>query len=143
MTATATPSHRVSRAVAGMRATCTDLTDTPLWSMSGPETAQTIGEVTRLEAQLSALKAHLLVRTEEAEVPAEIGATSTKAWLAATTRLTGREAHRQTKLATATSRARLSRRGGCTSSRPRSSSKPSPNCPTTSTRISSRRPSSI
>ena len=48
MTATAPHPHRVSRAVAGMRATLTDLAPLPLWSMNGPEAAETLHELVRL-----------------------------------------------------------------------------------------------
>src|SRR3954447_21434941 len=100
MTAIAHHPHRVTRAVAGMRATCADLADLPLWSMGGPEAAQTLTELVALEAQLAELKARTLTRVEQADLPNDSGATSTANWLAHHTKTTRPAAHRQTRLAT-------------------------------------------
>jgi hypothetical protein len=60
MTATAHHPHRVAAAVAGVRAELTGVADAPVWSMGAVETAATIDELDRAEAQLAELKARLL-----------------------------------------------------------------------------------
>jgi hypothetical protein len=104
MTATAPHTHRVSRAVTGMRATLDDLVESPLWSMPGSEAADTLTEVTRLQAQLAELHSRLLVRVEQAGVAADAGATSTPNWFAHQTKTTRTLAHRQWRLAQALER---------------------------------------
>lgn len=103
MTATAPHTPRVSRAVTGMRATLDHLVESPLWSMPGSEAADTLTEVTRLQAQLAELHSRLLVRVNQAGVAADAGATSTPNWFAHQTKTTRTHAHRQWRLAQALS----------------------------------------
>jgi hypothetical protein len=73
MTATAASTHRVTRAVAGMRATCTDLAEVPLWSMDAAETTAAIEDVLAREAQLAELKARLLTHADAIDLPGQTG----------------------------------------------------------------------
>ena len=99
MTATAPHTHRVSRAVAGIREDLAEVVDASLWSMDAAETAATIEDLGRAEAQLAELKTRLLLHAEAVDVPGQSGATSTPNWHAHHTKLTRRETHRQMRLA--------------------------------------------
>ena len=99
MTATAPHTHRVSRAVAGVREDLAEVMDSSLWSMDAAETAATIEDLGRAEAQLAELKTRLLLHAEAVDVPGQSGATSTPNWHAHHTKLTRRETHRQIRLA--------------------------------------------
>jgi hypothetical protein len=95
------PTHRVHAAVSHAREDLASVAGERPWSMSGAETAATLEQVQVAKAALVELEARLLVHAEAVDVAAESGATSTANWLAHTHRLTRREAHRQTRLATA------------------------------------------
>ena len=99
MSTAAEPTHRVARAVARVRADLAEVTDTALWSMDPAETSATIAAVYAAEAQLAELKTRLLLRAEQADLPAQIGATSVANWVGQHTQLTRRESHRQLRLA--------------------------------------------
>ena len=99
MTAMVQQPHRVTSVVAGMRAGLGSVADVPLWSMDAAETVAALDEVTAAEAQLAELKARLLLRAEQADVPGQTGATSTANWYAAHTRTLRPVAHRTMLLA--------------------------------------------
>src|SRR3954454_15710762 len=98
MTAMATPRHRITEATAQMRAVAASVADASVWSMSAAETAKTLVELTRLEAQVAELKSRVAVHADFLSVGAETGATSTANWLAHATKQTRPDAHRTVKL---------------------------------------------
>src|SRR4051795_7030597 len=100
MTALATPRHRITEATAQMRAAVTSVAGAPVWSMTAPEAASTLVQLTRLEAQVAELKARVAVHADFLSVGAEVGATSTANWLAHQTKTTRPAAHRLVKLGT-------------------------------------------
>ncbi|WP_205473318.1 HNH endonuclease signature motif containing protein [Nocardioides sp. SYSU D00038] len=101
MTAKVTPHgrHRISRAVAEVRATLGAVGELPLWSMQAPEAAETLTEIAKLESQVAALKLRVARHAQTQKVEAASGATSTAAWLAVATRATRRETARTMRLA--------------------------------------------
>ncbi|WP_231496232.1 HNH endonuclease signature motif containing protein [Nocardioides sp. URHA0032] len=111
-----TPRHRVSVAVSRMRGAADAVVDASVWSMDAVETAGTLVELTRLEAQVSELKARVAAHAEELHVGQNVGASSAASWLAHETKATraaayaavrlGRdlEAHRPTRDALAAGR---------------------------------------
>ncbi len=102
MTAIATPpAHRVTGAVADMHAVLDQVTDASLWSMDALATTTTLTELQRLTNRVVELQARVLAHADQTKVGDESGATSTPNWYAHHTKLTRREAHRQTRLATA------------------------------------------
>src|SRR5437868_11281881 len=88
MTAMTTPHHRVASATAQLRDLADTLVDASVWSMSAPEAATTLVDLTRLEAQVVELRSRVAAHADELQVGAEVGATSTANWLAHATRLT-------------------------------------------------------
>jgi hypothetical protein len=100
MTANPHHPHRVTRAVAGVRAELTGVADAPVWSMGAAETAAALTELDRAEAQVAELKARLLVHGDFVAVGQDI-AMSTPNWLAHTTKTTRVATHRAMRLAKA------------------------------------------
>ena len=98
MTALATPAHRVTEATAQMRAAIDSVRGAPVWSMTAAESAATLVELTRLEAQVAELKARVAVHADFLGVGSEAGATSTANWLAHATQQTRPAAHRVLRL---------------------------------------------
>src|SRR3954452_13840270 len=98
MTAQATPRHRVSVATAQMRAAADAVVDASVWSMEPAETAATLVELTRLEAQVAALKARVAAHADDLHVGHEVGASSAANWLAHTTQQTRPAAYGTVKL---------------------------------------------
>ncbi|WP_345523196.1 hypothetical protein [Nocardioides conyzicola] len=88
MTAMTTPHHQVATATARMRAVADAVVDASVWSMSAPEAASTLVELTRLEAQVVELRARVARHADELQVGTDVGSTSTSTWLAHQTRLT-------------------------------------------------------
>ncbi|WP_205472781.1 DUF222 domain-containing protein [Nocardioides sp. SYSU D00038] len=101
MTAKATPHkrHRISRAVAEVRATLAEVGELPLWSMPAPEAAETLTEIAKLKSQVAALELRAAKHAQTQKVEAASGATSTAAWLAVATHATRRETARTMRLA--------------------------------------------
>ncbi|MGY2702370.1 hypothetical protein ACVW2K_001954 [Nocardioides sp. HB32] len=98
MTAMTTPRHRVSVAVARMRGAADAVTDASVWSMDAIETAGTLIELTRLEAQVCELKARVAAHAEDIGVGREVGASSAANWLAHETRATRSAAYAAVRL---------------------------------------------
>src|SRR3954447_9352956 len=98
MTALATPRHRISVATAQMRAAADSMVDASVWSMDAAETASTLVELTRLEAQVVELKARVAAHADDLHVGQDVGASSAAAWLAHTTRQTRPAAYGIVKL---------------------------------------------
>jgi hypothetical protein len=94
----ATPRHRVSAATAQMRAAADAVTDASVWSMGPEETAATLVELTRLEAQVAEVKARVAAHADELHVGQDKGASSAAAWLAHETKTTRAAAHGAVKL---------------------------------------------
>ncbi|WP_028645452.1 HNH endonuclease signature motif containing protein [Nocardioides sp. URHA0020] len=94
MTTTTTPHHQVAQATAQMRAVADALVEASVWSMSAPEAASTLVELTRLEAQVVELKTRVAAHADEVEVGTDVGATSTSNWYAHQTRETRSAAYR-------------------------------------------------
>jgi len=93
--------HPIAVGVSGIADQLKTLRDAPAWSMGGEETADTLVELTRLEAQVVELQARVAAHAQTIEVHSESGAGSTANWWAHATNLTRREAHRKTRLAAA------------------------------------------
>ncbi|KQW52593.1 hypothetical protein ASC77_24845 [Nocardioides sp. Root1257] len=81
-------------ATARMRDLVTDLASASVWSMDPVDTATTLVELTRLEAQVAELKARVAMHADEVQVGDTAGATSTANWLAHATNQTRPAAHR-------------------------------------------------
>ncbi len=77
--------------------------------MDHDETAGTLTALQALAAQVAELQARVLTHADRINVSDATGATSTANWLAHHTQLTRREAHRQTRLATALEKHALTR----------------------------------
>src|SRR4051812_13078218 len=88
MTAMTTPHHQVASATARMRAIADGVVDASVWSMTAGDAAATLLELTRLEAQVTELKARVAMHADEVQVGQDVGATSTSDWLAHETRQT-------------------------------------------------------
>src|SRR4051794_16077982 len=93
MTAQTTPRHRVSVATAQMRAAADTVVDASVWSMDAAETAATLVELTRLEAQVAEVKARVAAHADDLHVGQDHGASSAAAWLAHQTKTTRPAAH--------------------------------------------------
>src|SRR6478609_2034218 len=98
MTAMTTPHHQVASATAHLRDIADGVVDASVWSMTAEETASTLVELTRLEAQVAELKARVAMHADEVQVGQDAGATSTANWLAHTTKQTRTEAGRAVRL---------------------------------------------
>src|SRR5215207_5506332 len=88
MTAQTTPRHRVSVATAEMRSAADAVVDASVWSMDAAETAATLVELTRLEAQVAEVKARVAAHADDLHVGQEVGASNAANWLAHTTKTT-------------------------------------------------------
>src|SRR4051795_4103230 len=98
MTAIATPRHRVSVATAQMRAAADAVVDASVWSMDAAETAWTLVELTRLEAQVAEVKARVAAHADHLHVGQDVGASSAANWLAHQTKQTRTETTRTVRL---------------------------------------------
>src|SRR6478609_7111150 len=98
MTTMTTPHHQVATATAHMRGIADEVVDGSVWSMNAAETASTLVELTRLEAQVVELKARVAMHADEIQNGTQTGATSTATWLAHTTRQTRTAAYRSVHL---------------------------------------------
>ena len=98
MAAPTTPTHRVSAAVAQMRAVAASVADAPVWSMSDREAAETLLELQGLKAQVAELEARVAKHADEQHVGQDRGASSTAVWLANRTQTTRAAAHGVVKL---------------------------------------------
>ena len=98
MTALATPRHRVSVATAQMRAAADAVVDASVWSMDAAETAATLVELARHEAEVAELKARVAAHADDLRVGQDVGASSAANWLAHETKLTRPAAHGAVKL---------------------------------------------
>jgi hypothetical protein len=98
MTAMTTPHHQVASATAHLRAIADGVVDASVWSMTAPETATTLVELTRLQAQVVELRSRVAAHADELQVGSEVGATSTANWLAHSTKLTRPAAARVVRL---------------------------------------------
>jgi hypothetical protein len=83
-----TPRHRVTTAVTRMRAEADAVADASVWSMDAEDTAATLIELHRLEAQVCELEARVAAHADSNGLGREVGASSTAAWLAHATRQT-------------------------------------------------------
>ena len=88
MTAQTTPRHRVSAATAAMRAAADAVVDASVWSMDAAETAQTLVELTRLEAQVAEIRGRVAAHADDLHVGQDVGASNAASWLAHTTNTT-------------------------------------------------------
>ena len=75
------------------------ITGTPAWSLNAEETTAAITRLTSDLARLAEVETRLIGQVEALDLPGVMGARSTAAWLARTTRMTNGEAGRRTKLA--------------------------------------------
>src|SRR6478736_4346382 len=98
MTAQTTPRHRVSVATAQMRSAAGAVVDASVWSMDAAETAATLVELTRHEAEVAELKARVAAHADDLHVGQEVGASNAANWLAHTTKTTRPAAHGVVKL---------------------------------------------
>ena len=65
MTAMTTPHHRVASATAHLRGIADGVVDASVWSMTATEAASTLVELTRLEAQVTELKARVAAHADD------------------------------------------------------------------------------
>jgi len=98
MTAMTAPRHQVASATAQLRDVADSLVNVSVWSMSAAETASTLVELTRLEAQVVELRSRVAAHADELQVGSEAGATSTANWLAHQTKQTRPAAARTVRL---------------------------------------------
>ena len=75
------------------------ITHTPAWSLNAEETTAAITRLTADLARLAEVETRLLGQAEALDLPGVMGARSTAAWLARTTRMTRGEANRKCSLA--------------------------------------------
>ena len=75
------------------------ITDTPAWSLNAEETTAAITRLSSDLARLAEVETRLLGQVEALDLPGTMGARSTSAWLARTTRMTRGEANRKCGLA--------------------------------------------
>ncbi|WP_323793739.1 HNH endonuclease signature motif containing protein [Nocardioides sp.] len=74
------------------------ISDTPAWSLTAEETTTAVARLVADLARLAEVETRLLAQAEALDLPGTIGASSTSAWLARTTRMTRGEANRRTHL---------------------------------------------
>ncbi|CAN5581402.1 hypothetical protein BH11ACT8_BH11ACT8_23250 [soil metagenome] len=91
--------HPIGVAVLGARESFTALVDRPTWSLGGAQTRDLLVEATALAAQVAELQARLLSHADTIDAVKEVGAGSTSAWLAVSTRMTRRTAGGAARLA--------------------------------------------
>ena len=75
------------------------ITDTPAWSLNAEETTAAITRLSSDLARLAEVETRLIGQAEALDLPGVMGARSTAAWLARTTRMTRGEANRKCCLA--------------------------------------------
>jgi Domain of unknown function (DUF222) len=75
--------------------------EAPGWALSPAEQAETLVELTRLQAAVAELRLRVLAAADTADLGAGSGATSTAAWLAHATGQTRKKAHGDVRLARA------------------------------------------
>jgi hypothetical protein len=75
--------------------------DAPAWALSPAEQAETLVELTRLQAAVAELRLRVLAVADTADLGSVSGATSTAAWLAHATQQTRKQAHADVRLARA------------------------------------------
>ena len=78
--------HPVVDAVVDLRSVLSDLSRTPVWSLSTADTEAALVEATRLITQAEQLQLRLLAHAERVDVGGAQGATSPANWLAHQTR---------------------------------------------------------
>ncbi|GAA4736794.1 HNH endonuclease signature motif containing protein [Nocardioides endophyticus] len=88
----------MASATAHLRHIVDTLVDASVWSMDAAETASTLVELTRLEAQVAELRSRVAAHADELQVGQEVGATSTANWLAHTVKETRPAAARTVRL---------------------------------------------
>src|SRR6478752_8329685 len=98
MTAMTTPHHQVASATAHLRDIADGVVDASVWSMTAGETAATLVELTRLEAQVTELKARVAAHAHHLHVGREVGSSSAANWLAHETKATRAAAHAAIRL---------------------------------------------
>ncbi len=81
-----TPSHPVSRAVAGVSAVLDHVTEVSLWSMGAEEAGETLTALTRQAARLAELTLRVASHADTVGVGEEVAASSTASWWAHVTR---------------------------------------------------------
>ncbi len=93
------PGHPIPAAVARARDEIGSVADHPTWSMTPLDVRETVADLVREQAQRAELLARVIAEGERNGAFTETGATGAAAWIAHTTHLTRREAHRHVKLA--------------------------------------------
>ncbi|GAA4376729.1 HNH endonuclease signature motif containing protein [Nocardioides caricicola] len=88
----------MSVATAQMRAAADAVADASVWSMDAAETAATLVELTRHEAEVAELKARVAAHADDLHVGQEVGASDAASWLAHATKTTRPAAHGVVKL---------------------------------------------
>ncbi len=82
------------RGFAGARRELADLVDTPTWSLDDTRLDKRIGDVLGLKAQVDELAARLVAEVDDRNLPHLYGASSTRAYLMTTHRMSAGEASR-------------------------------------------------
>jgi uncharacterized protein DUF222 len=88
----------VSVATAHVRTELTAVADASVWSMGEAETAATLVELSRAQAQIAELAARVAAHADEIHVGDEVAASSTANWLAHETKQTRAAANRTVRL---------------------------------------------
>ncbi|MGH3647251.1 MAG: DUF222 domain-containing protein, partial [Micromonosporaceae bacterium] len=93
--------HPVADFVYAVNARASELTETPLWSLSDAEVTGLVEVAARVEAQLAAVRLRLVAEVAGRGLVARAAAPSTQAWLRGRLRLTPQAAKRDAVLAAA------------------------------------------
>jgi hypothetical protein len=91
--------HRVLAAVEWIGSSLDRVAEVPAWAMSSAEQRETLVALARTEARLAELRLRVLAAADTGDVGAEVGATSTAAWLADATGRTRAACSRDVRLA--------------------------------------------
>ncbi|MDE0779069.1 MAG: DUF222 domain-containing protein, partial [Nocardioides sp.] len=91
--------HPILACLEVLEAQLDQITGTPAWSLNAEETTAAITRLTSDLARLAEVETRLIGQAEALDLPGTMGARSTAAWLARTTRMTRGEANRKCSLA--------------------------------------------
>jgi hypothetical protein len=100
MSATAHRPHRVTSAIAAVRAELGSVAEAVVWSMDATETTTALAEISSAKAQLAELEARVLMHADRIEVAGHAAHSSTATWHAVATQTTRAAAHRLMRTAT-------------------------------------------
>ena len=91
--------HPVAESVARLHVELDAIVESPLWTLSGSDAGELLGQASRLRSRIAELELRIAAHADRVDVGARDGATSTASWWAHRSRLTRVEAHRRVRLA--------------------------------------------